>query len=156
MRHPIQPVEKDARGVARFKANAIVQYLLDSGPFDMNHLAAVPFSREDREQFAQLIGYSLSGFGDLGYASDEVYDAACLMADREGRDSRVTVIDEATPFPGFDWLAKRLPGNAPHPHPSVGPEDVAPLLRMLRYASLNIRNAIRLLEERQKAGGRDG
>ncbi|HEY9661654.1 MAG TPA: hypothetical protein V6C65_24625, partial [Allocoleopsis sp.] len=31
-------------------------------------------------QFAQLIGYSLSGFGDLSYVSDETYAAASSMA----------------------------------------------------------------------------
>jgi hypothetical protein len=34
------------------------------------------FTQEDREQFAQLIGYSHSGSGDLGYVSDEVWVAA--------------------------------------------------------------------------------
>lgn len=65
--HPMQPVVWDSHGVIRFKANAIVQYLLDAGPFDMNHLAVMPFSDADREQFAQLIGYSVSGIGDLHY-----------------------------------------------------------------------------------------
>ena len=58
-KHPIQPIEKDEHGTYRFKPNAIVQYLLDKGPFDLNHLAmkaaTTPFSQEDREQFAQLI-----------------------------------------------------------------------------------------------------
>lgn len=31
---------------------------------------------EDREQFAQLIGYSLSGFADLSYVSNKTYNAA--------------------------------------------------------------------------------
>lgn len=62
--------------VVRFRANAIVRYLLDSGPFDMNHLATLPFSDADREQFAQLIGYSLGGFSELDYVSDEAYDQA--------------------------------------------------------------------------------
>lgn len=80
MKHPIQPLSKDESGVIRFKKNAIVAYLLDAGPFDMNQLALMPFSSEDREQFAQLIGYSLSGFGELSYVSDETYNAAELMA----------------------------------------------------------------------------
>lgn len=49
----------------RFKENSIVRFLLDGGPFDLNMLARMPFSVEDREQFAQLIGYSLEGFGEL-------------------------------------------------------------------------------------------
>ena len=76
MNNPIQPIEKDGQGVYRFKGNAIVQFLLDRGGFDMNDIAAMPFNDEDREQFAQLIGYSVGGFGDLSYASDEVYKEA--------------------------------------------------------------------------------
>ena len=74
--HPVQPLVVDDQGVVRFRANAIVRYLLDAGPFDMNHLAVKGFSREDREQFAQLIGYSHSGASDLSYMSNEVLDTA--------------------------------------------------------------------------------
>jgi hypothetical protein len=74
--HPVQPIVKDEHGVVRFKANAIVRFLLDAGSFDLNQLAAMDFSDEDREQFAQLIGYSLSGFGELSYVSDETYERA--------------------------------------------------------------------------------
>lgn len=77
--HPIQPLITDASGVIRFKANAIVQHLLDKGGIDLNAIAMMPFSREDREQFAQLIGYSHSGSADLGYVSDEVWAAAEMM-----------------------------------------------------------------------------
>jgi len=76
MNHTIQPLEKDGHGVLRFKSNKIVSYLLDNGGIDMNHLAVQNFSDEDRQQFAQLIGYSLSGYGDLSYVSDEAYTAA--------------------------------------------------------------------------------
>lgn len=78
-KHPIQPLETDERGVLRFKSNAIVCHLLDNGGIDMNQLARLPFSREDREQFAQLIGYSLSGAAELDYMSEEVLEAASLM-----------------------------------------------------------------------------
>ena len=76
MKHPIQPLDLDEHETLRFKANAIVRFLLDAGPFDMNQLAQMTFSQEDREQFAQLIGYSLSGFGELSYVSDETYERA--------------------------------------------------------------------------------
>ncbi len=76
MKHPIQPLLPDEHGVLRFKENKIVSFLLDNGPYDMNSLACERFSQEDYEQFAQLIGYSLSGFGTLSYATDETYDAA--------------------------------------------------------------------------------
>lgn len=72
-KHPMQYTCDDEHGTRRFVANPIVQYLLDMGPFDMNHLAKMHrlFSAADYEQFAQLIGYSLSGFLDLSYVSDE-------------------------------------------------------------------------------------
>lgn len=78
--NPIQPIEKDPSGTYRFKANAIVRYLLDHGGIDLNHLASLPSSQDDQEQFAQLIGYSLSGFSELSYVSDDTYGAAKLMA----------------------------------------------------------------------------
>jgi len=76
VKHPTQPLDLDEHGTLRFKANAIVRFLLDAGPFDMNQLALMTFSQEDREQFAQLIGYSLGGFGELSYVSDETYQRA--------------------------------------------------------------------------------
>ena len=70
VRHPIQPLYVDQTGVVRFKPNAIVRYLLDNGGITMNKLAVMDFSDEDREQFAQLIGYSCSGACDLSYVRD--------------------------------------------------------------------------------------
>lgn len=75
-KHPMQPIVLDRSGTARFKENNIVRFLLDAGPYDLNKLALMPWSDEDREQLAQLIGYSVSGFGELGYTSDEVYNKA--------------------------------------------------------------------------------
>ena len=75
-KHPIQPIVTDENGIFRFKSNKIVQFLLDNGGFDMNDLAMMDFADNDREQFAQLIGYSVSGFGSLSYVSDEAYDKA--------------------------------------------------------------------------------
>lgn len=79
MTQPIQPLIEDEHGVIRFKPNAIVQHLLENGGIDLNQIAMLDFSREDREQFAQLIGYSWSGACDLGYVTDEVLDAAEAM-----------------------------------------------------------------------------
>lgn len=78
--HPIQPLVKDVHGTVRFKANAIVCHLLNAGSVDMNRIACMEFSQNDREQFAQLIGYSLSGFGELGYVRNTTYDTAAVMA----------------------------------------------------------------------------
>ena len=69
--HAMQPVVVDEDGVQRCKENAIVRYLLDHGGINLNALAGLPFSREDRVQFAQLIGYSLAGFGDLSYVTND-------------------------------------------------------------------------------------
>lgn len=81
MTHPIQPLVTDDRGTIRFKANAIVRHLLDHGGIDLNALAGMDFSIEDREQFAQLIGYSLSGFGGLSYVRQDTYATAELMSE---------------------------------------------------------------------------
>ena len=76
MKHPIQPLEKDKHGTIRFKENKIVRYLLDNGGIDLNRLAVLDFDNNDREQFSQLIGYSLSGFGGLSSTTNETYYAA--------------------------------------------------------------------------------
>lgn len=76
--HPMQPVEI-VGGVARFKKNAMVDHLYEwavARGMGMNEMAAIGFSTEDWMQFAQLIGYSVSGYGDLSYVTDESYDAA--------------------------------------------------------------------------------
>lgn len=75
-KHPMQKLTKTDTGVIRFRENEIVSFLLDNGPFDMNSLAAQKFSDEDRMQFAQLIGYSVSGYGELSYVSDKSYKKA--------------------------------------------------------------------------------
>jgi len=80
VKHPIQPLAKDKQGVMRFKENAIVRHLLDNGGIDLNKLAMLDFSKDDRIQFAQLIGYSLSGFAELSYVDNESYEAAELMS----------------------------------------------------------------------------
>lgn len=76
---PIQPLSKDEHGTLRFKKNKIVEFLLEHGGFDMNSIASMDFSNEDRQQFAQLIGYSLSGYGELSYVDDDAYSTAAEM-----------------------------------------------------------------------------
>jgi hypothetical protein len=94
--HPIQPLEADEHGTIRFKRNAIVEHLLDKGGIDLNQIACMEFSREDREQFAQLIGYSLSGFSELSYVRDETYNAAARMAKTEetSEQARIAALEE--------------------------------------------------------------
>jgi hypothetical protein len=74
--HPIQQIIK-----GRFVPNKIVQYLLDNGGINMNELAIRGFDDEDSQQFAQLIGYSVSGYASLSYVSDESYIAASNLED---------------------------------------------------------------------------
>lgn len=79
--HPMQPIVKADDGVYRFKANGLVRFLLDWATprgIGLNELAMMRFAAEDHEQLAQLIGYSVSGFGDLSYASE----ARVAVADR--------------------------------------------------------------------------
>lgn len=74
-KHPRQPTYTDEHGVERFVENEIVRWLLDNGRLDMNDIARQRhFSDEDRRQFAQLIGYSVSGYYDLSYAEDDPDD----------------------------------------------------------------------------------
>ena len=75
-RHPHQPIIKDKHKIERFKANEIVRYLLDNGGINMNDLAMLPFSDEDRVQFAQLTGYSVCGFSELSYVSNRAFNEA--------------------------------------------------------------------------------
>ena len=64
----MQPIVTDEHGTYRFKQNSIVKFLLDAGPFDMNQIGRLPgITWAERSQFAQLIGYSVSGYGDLSY-----------------------------------------------------------------------------------------
>lgn len=96
-RHPIQPLVKEENGVVCFKRNEIVRFLLDAGPHDLNKLSTLQrFSQEDWEQFAQLIGYSLSGFCELSYVSPQVAVAAERMKDmdEDERDARIGYLEE--------------------------------------------------------------
>ena len=79
--HPSQPVVMDSDGIARFKKNNIVAFLCDHGKYSLNDLAMMNWPDGDREQLAQLIGYSVSGFSDLHYASP----AKISQAEREAR-----------------------------------------------------------------------
>lgn len=74
--HPMQPVIIADDGYIRFKQNKIIDYLFKAGKLDLNELAFMDFSDEDRMQLAQLLGYSISGYSELSYVSDKSYDKA--------------------------------------------------------------------------------
>lgn len=84
---PNQPLHLDQNGVERFVANPIVEYLLKSGGIDMNRIAIWCIENdinfEFKAQFAQLIGYSLDGWGTLSYVTDDKWDS---VAPREYQD----------------------------------------------------------------------
>jgi len=79
--HPMQPLYKDEHGVVRFKSNLIIDYLFRAGILDLNRIGIMSFPQEDQEQLAQLLGYSVSGFGDLSYVRDETYEKAALLVE---------------------------------------------------------------------------
>lgn len=87
-KHPMQPVVWDDHDVIRFKRNDIVRFLLDNGGYDLNRLTSMPFSTDDWTQFMQLIGYSVSGAGDLSILDPAIIEradeeAARLVAARQ-------------------------------------------------------------------------
>ncbi len=83
--HPVQPIVRARDGVYRFKRNQIVRDLLDFSQqhgFGLNEIAAREYDRNDREQLAQLIGYSVSGAGDLSYMRRSLIAAADTVVER--------------------------------------------------------------------------
>lgn len=91
----MQPIV-EVDGKKRFKENKIVRFLLDDGGIDMNQIARMSFDQDDREQFAQLIGYSLCGFAELGYVRNVTYEAAERMSESgvSELEARVQVLQE--------------------------------------------------------------
>lgn len=83
---PMQPLVIDAHGTLRFKENLIVRKLLDYATehgYGLNEMAREEFDAEDQMQLAQLIGYSLSGYGTLSYVTDESYECAAATAPQQ-------------------------------------------------------------------------
>lgn len=79
-KNPMQPIV-DTNGVHRFKSNKIVDKLYDYAVlhgYGLNEMALDDFSDDDRQQFAQLIGYSVSGYGTLSYCDEDVYENATI------------------------------------------------------------------------------
>jgi len=90
-KHPMQKMHVDEHGTVRFVENKIVGFLLDAGPFDLNSLARMEFDDTDWRQFAQLIGYSVSGWGDLSYVTPK----QAAKADRRAEQIRLCNDGEA-------------------------------------------------------------
>lgn len=89
LHHPHQPIGWDDRGIIRFKENAIVSALLEVASqhgLDLNQIAIGVargrFRVEDQIQLAELIGYSVSGWGDLSYVPRDMVRRADAKAER--------------------------------------------------------------------------
>lgn len=80
---PDQPMVLVDR-VVRFAPNNIVRFLLDHGGVDLNKLSMIGylFTQPEWEQFYQLIGYSVSGFGSLDMVSEETRDRCDAAAEQ--------------------------------------------------------------------------
>jgi len=84
------------------RQNALVRYIVDhasdvihpgapvidpdtgrpyhQGKLDLDKIMRKRFSQEDREQFVQLMGYSIAGYHELSYVSDESAARASALA----------------------------------------------------------------------------
>lgn len=84
--YPMQPITKDNNGRDRFEANPIVEYMATE-VCGLNKItvwcAENDIDEKYREQLAQLIGYSVSRYGELSYVSDGSYERACRNLNKE-------------------------------------------------------------------------
>jgi hypothetical protein len=80
-KHPMQPIELDAEGTPRFKANAIVVWLFSTKRISLNDIPIDQFDDEDCAQFWQLLGYSVSGYGELSFIPKDIVEEADKIAD---------------------------------------------------------------------------
>lgn len=90
---PMQPLERKD-GVIRFRPNRVVVFLLRyasrcvavDGGLDLNYIAAMAeefgWPQTDLEQFWMLMGYSVSGFGELSFVRTSTIEMADVMAEK--------------------------------------------------------------------------
>jgi len=81
MKHPTQPLVIDSDGVIRFKENKLILFLMDSTPhLNLNTLSIRDqegkFNKGDYTQLMQLIGYSVSGYGELSTSPKKIVKKA--------------------------------------------------------------------------------
>jgi hypothetical protein len=107
--HPSQPIGFDSNGTIRFKKNEIVDFLLEHGTVDLNRLWLMlykkQFSVDDMIQFYQLIGYSVSGFGDIFNKQEDKYSEdgnTCTWVPEPGFERAVALVQQ------YDAEAERL------------------------------------------------
>lgn len=73
-RPPMQPIAIDEEGVARFRKNDVVDWLATKIDLDCVATAAHRFGFDpyDVAQFWQMLGYSISGYGELSFIPKSV------------------------------------------------------------------------------------
>jgi hypothetical protein len=86
VKHPIQPLVFDAGGVVRFQGNAIVEWLFETKRINLNDIMVYQFDVDDLSQFWQLLGYSVSGYGDLSFVDPAIVAKADAEAARMLKD----------------------------------------------------------------------
>jgi hypothetical protein len=90
MKHPMQPIgwdgADDRTEVIRFKENKRVSLLLETSSLTLNEIAYMlkkgMADRDDWLQLMQLIGYSVSGIGDLSEIPEEFVKEADAIAEQ--------------------------------------------------------------------------
>lgn len=87
MRQPRQPIGFGEDGAVRFKENAIVRLLLEESKrhgFGLNEIAGAVMTKKvpigDAVQFWQLLGYSISGYGELSFVPKSEIEACDAIA----------------------------------------------------------------------------
>ena len=76
-------------GIARFRENPIVSYLLEIAPTDLNEIG-MRFHDNPAAyaELAALIGYSVSGWGDLSQSDEESVARADEEAEALSKETR--------------------------------------------------------------------
>lgn len=89
----------------------------------MAELARQDFPQVDREQFAQLIGYSLSGYSDLSYVSQDSREAAlsAYAHNDDPRDARPASMEKE-----LQALREGLRGPVARLY-GIHPDDLGPV-----------------------------
>jgi hypothetical protein len=84
-KQPMQPIVLDEDGVPRFQENKVITFLFETGKLDLNMLSVMVANgvipTEDYSQITQMLGYSVSGWGDLSNSPSEDVTKADFEAD---------------------------------------------------------------------------
>jgi len=83
----MQPISFDEQGTPRFQQNAVVRWLVDEAKkkgLTLNDFPVGELPQTDVEQFWQMMGYSVGGYCELSFVSDESCEAAIAETKRLG------------------------------------------------------------------------